>query len=126
MGPIHLFEVASRANHWLTVRQSTIAQNVANANTPGFKAQDVKPFESTLETMSLAMTSTRAMHMTPAVSADARTEVAPNEAGEVLHSGNTVNLESEMSKASEVNRAYALNTSVLKAFHRMLMASSKV
>ena len=57
MGPIHLFDVASRVNHWLTVRQSAIAQNVANVNTPGFKAQDVKPFESTLEAMSLAMAS---------------------------------------------------------------------
>jgi flagellar basal-body rod protein FlgB len=126
MGPIHLFDVASRANHWLTVRQSTIAQNVANANTPGFKAQDVKPFESTLQTMSLAMAGTRGAHMTQAESPDARAEIAPGEGGEVLHSGNSVNLESEMSKASEVNRAYALNTSVLKAFHRMLMASSKV
>ena len=59
MGPIHLFNVTSRANHWLTVRQSTIAENVANANTPGFKAQDVKPFESVLENMTLAMAATR-------------------------------------------------------------------
>lgn len=125
MGPIHLFDVASRVNHWLTVRQSTIAQNVANANTPGFKSQDVKPFESTLEAMGLAMTSTQPGHMTFAPAADARTEVNPSEAVEVLHSGNTVNLESEMSKAGEVNRAYALNTNTLKAFHRMLMTSSK-
>lgn len=126
MGPIHLFDVASRANQWLTVRQSTIAQNVANANTPGFKAQDVKPFANTLEAMSLAMASTRPGHMAPALAADARAELVPEEAGEVLHSGNTVSLETEMAKASEVNRSYALNTSVLKAFHRMLMASSRV
>ncbi|MET0568918.1 MAG: flagellar basal body rod protein FlgB [Hyphomicrobiaceae bacterium] len=125
MGPIHLFDVASRVNHWLTVRQSAIAQNVANVNTPGFKAQDIKPFESTLEAMSLAMASTRSGHMTHASGIEARTEFGPDEAGEVLHSGNTVSLESEMSKAGEVNRSYALNTSVLKAFHRMLMASSK-
>jgi flagellar basal-body rod protein FlgB len=125
MGPIHLFDVASRVNHWLTVRQSAIAQNVANANTPGFKAQDVKPFASTLEAMSLAMASTRAGHMAYAPTADARTQIDPDEGTQVLHSGNTVNLESEMSKASEVNRAYALNTSVLKAFHRMLMTSAK-
>lgn len=125
MGPIHLFDVASRVNHWLTVRQSAIAQNVANANTPGFKAQDVKPFESTLEAMSLAMASPRPGHMTYTPAAGARTQVNPEEGAEVLHSGNTVNLESEMSKAGEVNRAYALNTSVLKAFHRMLMTSAK-
>jgi flagellar basal body rod protein FlgB len=30
-----------------------------------------------------------------------------------------------MVKAGEINRSYAMNTGVLKAFHRMLMASTK-
>ncbi len=125
MGPIHLFEVTSRVNRWLTVRQAAVAQNVANVNTPGFKAQDVKPFESTLQSMSLALASTRSGHMNYTPAADARTELNPDENGEVLHSGNDVNLETEMGKAGEVSRSYALNTSVLKAFHRMLMTSAK-
>jgi flagellar basal-body rod protein FlgB len=125
MGPIHLFDVTSRANHWLSVRQSTIAENVANANTPGFKAQDVKPFESVLDTMSLALATTRPEHVSHSPAGFARTEVTPDEGVEVLHSGNTISLEKEMAKAGEVNRAFALNTSVLKAFHRMLMTSTK-
>ena len=125
MGPIHLFDVTSRANHWLTVRQSTIAENVANANTPGFKAQDVKPFESVLETMSLAVATTRPEHVSHAPGDHSRTEVRPEEGVEILHSGNTISLEKEMAKAGEVNRSFALNTSFLKAFHRMLMASTK-
>ena len=43
-----------------------------------------------------------------------------------MHSGNSVSLEKEMIKASEVNRSYKLNTSVVKAFHRMLITSAKV
>jgi flagellar basal-body rod protein FlgB len=125
MSPIHLFSVTSRANHWLTVRQSTIAENVANANTPGFKAQDVKPFENVLDNMTLAMATTRAEHVSHAPAGFARTEVTPDEGVEVLHSGNTISLEKEMAKAGEVNRSFALNTSVVKAFHRMLMASTK-
>jgi flagellar basal-body rod protein FlgB len=125
MSPIHLFSVTSRANHWLTVRQSTIAENVANANTPGFKAQDVKPFENVLDNMTLAMATTRADHVSHAPTGFARTEVTPDEGVEILHSGNTISLEKEMAKAGEVNRSFALNTSVVKAFHRMLMASTK-
>lgn len=125
MGPIHLFSVTSRANHWLTVRQSTIAENVANANTPGFKAQDVKPFETVLDNMTLAMATTRSDHVSHAPAGFARTEVTPDEGVEVLHSGNTISLEKEMAKAGEVNRSFALNTSVVKAFHRMLMTSTK-
>lgn len=125
MGPIHLFNVASRANHWLSVRQSTIAENVANANTPGFKAQDVKPFGSVLDSMAGAMATTSPQHLSFAPAGSARAESTPVEGSEVLHSGNTVSLEKEMAKAGEVNRAFALNTNIVKAFHRMLMASTK-
>ena len=41
VGPLFLFELASSQARWLELRQSTIATNVANANTPGFKARDV-------------------------------------------------------------------------------------
>ncbi len=44
---------------------------------------------------------------------------------EVKPSGNSVSLEQELIKADEVNRAYALNTSIVKSFHRMLMMSAK-
>jgi flagellar basal-body rod protein FlgB len=126
MGPIHLFNVASRANHWLSVRQSTIAENVANANTPGFKAQDVKPFADVLDNMTLGMAATRPDHVSYAPAGFARAEAMPAEgATEILHSGNTVSLEKEMARAGEVNRAFALNTNIVKAFHRMLMTSTK-
>jgi flagellar basal-body rod protein FlgB len=126
MGPIHLFNVASRANHWLSVRQSTIAENVANANTPGFKAQDVKPFADVLDNMTLGMAATRPDHVSYAPAGLARAEATPAEgATEILHSGNTVSLEKEMARAGEVNRAFALNTNIVKAFHRMLMTSTK-
>ncbi len=125
MGPIHLFNVASRANHWLSVRQSTIAENVANANTPGFKAQDVKPFADVLDNMTLGMAATRPDHVSYAPAGFARAEATPSEGAETLHSGNTVSLEKEMARAGEVNRAFALNTNIVKAFHRMLMTSTK-
>ena len=35
-------------------------------------------------------------------------------------------MEQELIKAGEVNRAFRLNTSVAKAFHRMMLASAKV
>ena len=44
---------------------------------------------------------------------------------DVTHSGNSVSVEQEMMKAGDVNRAYALDTSIVKAFHRMYLASAK-
>ena len=123
--PVHLFNVISQHNRWLSVRQATIAGNIANVNTPGFKALDVKPFEAALEQTSLAMASTTPAHVTTAADAAPAFDVRKEEPWEVTHSGNTVSLEQELIKAGDVNRAFALNTSVLKAFHRMLLASTK-
>lgn len=126
MTPIHLFNVVSQHNRWLSVRQSTIAGNIANANTPGFKALDVAPFEAALESARLTMTATTSAHMTPAGNAAPAIAVGREEPWDVTHSGNSVSLEQELLKANDVNRAYRLNTSVLKAFHRMILASAKV
>lgn len=125
MIPVHLFNLVSQHNNWLSVRQSAIAGNIANANTPGYKAMDAAAFEGELNAAGLSMAATHVGHMSPVAGntpvADAREEVA----WDVVHSGNSVSLEQEMVKAGEVNRSYAMNTGVLKAFHRMLMASTK-
>jgi flagellar basal-body rod protein FlgB len=125
MTPVHLFNVISQHNRWLSVRQATIAGNIANANTPGYKALDVEAFEATMEQTRLAMTSTRPAHMTTAADTTPATDIRKEEPWEITHSGNSVTLEQELIKAGDVNRAFRLNTSVLKAFHRMLLASTK-
>ncbi|CAN5117756.1 flagellar basal body rod protein FlgB [soil metagenome] len=119
MGQINLLAVASQQAQWLSLRQSAISQNIANANTPGFKALDVEPFEKTLEQTALNAASNGATGsiQQAALSKEDKWHVAP--------SGNSVSLEKELIKADEVNRAYALNTSIVKAFNRMLMMSVK-
>ena len=79
-----------------------------------------------LESTRLAMQTTQPGHMsdggTKATAADAR----KSEPWETTHSGNSVSLEQELINAGDVNRAYKLNTSIAKTFHRMLLASAKV
>jgi len=125
MIPVHLFELVSRHNNWLSVRQSAIAGNVANANTPGYKAVDTAAFESELNSARLNMAATQAGHMGPSENGTPVTDVREDGAWETVHSGNSVSLEQEMVKAGEVHRAFAMNAGVTKAFHRMLMASTK-
>ncbi|MFD2853698.1 flagellar basal body rod protein FlgB [Seohaeicola zhoushanensis] len=45
------FRLASRKMEWLSARQKVIAENVANADTPGYKARDVASFAETLESV---------------------------------------------------------------------------
>jgi flagellar basal-body rod protein FlgB len=126
MTPVHLFNVVSQHNRWLSARQEKISCNVANVNTPVYKALDVEPFEMAMDSARLAMTATRTAHLTPADAGAPAPGVRKEVPWEVTHSGNSVSLEQELIKAGDVNRAYRLNTSVLKAFHRMILTGAKV
>jgi len=125
MDPVNFFSLASQQNRWLSVRQSVVAQNVANANTPGFKALDVEPFEAVLNSTGVEMRKTQPTHLSPTGTAGSDAETEENAKWQVVHSGNSVSLEEQMLKAGEVSGAYARNTSVIKTFHRMLLASSR-
>ena len=123
MEPIHLFDVASQQARWLSTSQAVIAANVSNASTPGYRAQSVEPFTQVMDKTQLQLASTDAAHLSLdpiQVQAAAIKDESP---WEVTDSGNTVSLEQELIKAGDVNRSYSLNTSLVKAFHGMLMAS---
>lgn len=125
MEPVHLFDLVSRNNKWLSVRQTAVAGNIANANTPGFKAVDTEPFEKVLSRMPLELAVTQPGHMTSPEIGIPVVDVRDEEAWDVIHSGNTVVLEQELIKANEVNRSFSLNTGITRAFHRMLLMSAK-
>ncbi len=125
MQTLALFSLASQEANWLSTRQATIASNVANANTPGYRAQDVQPFSAVLEHLQLPMATTSAGHIQPASLSGGKVNVKPSESWDVVYSGNSVNLEQEMMKAGDVNRAHGLNVNVVRSFHQMLMNAVK-
>ena len=120
MESIQLFEVASRQAEWLSVRQSVVSGNIANANTPGFRARDVSPFEAVLQNTNLPMAATNPMHIIDA-STDRFVESEVNEGSAQQLSGNSVELSSELMKEGMIKRDYDLNTAVVKAFHKMML-----
>ncbi len=126
MGINNVLNLASRQASWLLARENVVAQNVANANTPGYKATDLTPFEATLQTASLQLVTTSPMHISiPESEAPAASEEISTERGDTFLSGNNVSLEQEMMKGGEINRAYSLNTAVVKAFNGMLAQATK-
>lgn len=120
MQPIQLFELTSKQAHWLTVRQSVVAGNIANVNTPGYASREVAAFEAVLEDTGARMAATHPRHFREdALRGAVRT--GKGDAVEVLPSGNSVNLPDELSKTGEIKRMYELNTGMVKAFHRMML-----
>ncbi len=100
-------------------RQTLIAQNVANADTPGFRSKDLPAFAqiaSQRESFASSMRSTRSKHYT----ADTPVEVAllkPLTDRDLDPNDNGVSLEEEMVRAAEVkkdhDRALAIYRSAL-------------
>ncbi|MBX3531281.1 MAG: flagellar basal body rod protein FlgB [Rhizobiaceae bacterium] len=126
MQPVTLFDLASQQAKWLSVRQSAVSGNIANANTPGYKAVDVQPFERLLDNRAVTLVSTNPQHLSGPGGGEAAFQVSEIEpSGPEMPSKNTVTLEEEMMKSGEVRRGFELNTAIVKSFHRMLMMTTR-
>jgi flagellar basal-body rod protein FlgB len=123
MQPIQLFALASRQAEWLSVRQEVVATNIANANTPKYRAKDVSPFDAVLDGTQVQMARTHPAHLAASqFSQDIavrETELA-EEIG-IQESGNTVALADELTKTGEIKKQYELSTSLVKTFHSMML-----
>ncbi|MQT12755.1 flagellar basal body rod protein FlgB [Segnochrobactrum spirostomi] len=123
MERLYLLDLAARNADWASVRQTTIASNIANANTPGYLAREVEPFSEVLDQTRLAMAKTSSSHLDPSDAALRVDSVKQADDWSVSVSGNSVSLDQELIKAGEVNRAFSLDTSIMRSFQRMLLAS---
>jgi flagellar basal-body rod protein FlgB len=95
---------------WLDDRQRVIAQNVANADTPGYGARDLKTptdFAAALrQGGGLSMSRTNAMHIAPAGQNTVRFDVGGAPDSETTLDGNSVVVEEQMLKMAESRMAY--------------------
>ncbi len=125
MSDVYLTKLASQRIGYLSTRQSLIAGNVANVNTPSFRAQDLKPFAATLQETALTMSATNPAHLTPAAQGLDAPRIVEGDAADATVSGNSVDIESEMVKLGETSRDYSEATGIQKAFHQMFTQALK-
>jgi flagellar basal-body rod protein FlgB len=85
---------------WAAKRQQTISANLANIDTPGYKARDVS-FSEHLQ--SLALDTTSSTHLEPASQSSLRVFEVGAEAKE---NGNTVDLDREMTELTKNGLQY--------------------
>ena len=116
---------------WLETRQDVLSQNVANADTPGYVAKDLKAvdFESMLKSAGggefrpgLAVTDPR--HI--AISASAENAANGGAEVETNPNGSSVSLEEEMIKVSDTQAQFSAVTNLYsKALQLMRTAIGK-
>lgn len=115
---------------WHQARQKVLAENVANANTPGFKPKDLQPPRASAAGSAsglsrVAVERTDPQHLTGAAgSAGPATRSAA--VFETRPSGNAVNLEDEMLKAAENQSEYQLAASLYQKSLAMLRSAAGV
>lgn len=98
---LELFQLAGGLTRHAGERQAELARNIANADTPGYRARDVADFATTWQNQgTVPLRTTRPLHISKGENQgafrvlDAPDQTSPN--------GNTVSLESQMLKSSEV------------------------
>ena len=90
-------------------RQSSIARNVANADTPGYRPTDIAPFAEAYRDASgdMGLRHTRANHFGPADSGNALGAICARPIpGATAPNGNGVSIEAEMMKAADVRHQH--------------------
>ncbi len=100
-----LFQALKSKMQWHQVRQSVLAENVANADTPEYQAKELRDYDFAdhlgRENFGLQTVRTKAGHMSGGMSSPASGKVEEKDMFEVTPSGNNVVLEEQMMKVAE-------------------------
>jgi flagellar basal-body rod protein FlgB len=103
-------------------RLGVIARNVANADTPGYKAQDLPDFAAIYDARdSTSLRATRSGHIgNPQRDSTASQNFS---GGSASPSGNTVSLEMEMVKSVEARQSHEMALAIYRATSDVIRAS---
>ncbi|MGH1369701.1 MAG: FlgB family protein [Maritimibacter sp.] len=121
---LEIFRMAQGLATHAAARQSAIAQNIANADTPDYRARDLAPFAESYSAQGAGLKATRAAHLLSgessavsfATQATYRKDAAsPN--------GNNVSLESEMLTSAEVKSHHDRALAVYKSALNLMRSS---
>ena len=101
-------------------RVELVALNIANADTPGFRAKDMKPFGQSLKDREFLLRSTRVGHIANESSFLGRSGMsgsgmAPN--------GNDVSLDQQMMKAVEARQSHEMALAVYRSTSAIIRTS---
>lgn len=126
-----LFDLADRRLAHIGRRQEVLAQNIANADTPGWKSRDLKPFADMLaHATSAPPWQTQPGHLVPrggAAQANAQGGQAQRgqaQGGERAPDGNAVVLDSELGKIADSETSHSLVTGLYAKYLGMFRTAA--
>lgn len=113
VGGLGLFQVAEKRLAWVDQRQKVLAQNVANADTPGWKPRDIGAFAKQLERAGTGLVRTDPLHLRPAVPTGGTAQPVK---GERAPDGNGVSLDEQLAAIADTESAHDLTSDLYKKY----------
>ena len=116
---IPLFDLAQQRLAWTDRRQEVLAQNIANLNTPGWQAKDLKPFAQALAGIAgPALTRTDPGHLAGTQDTGTQSLLA-TQASAREPDGNAVSLDEQLTKVADTATSQAIATTLYKKYMSM-------
>jgi flagellar basal-body rod protein FlgB len=116
---IGLFDLAEKRLIWTSQRQSVLAANIANANTPGYQARDVGSFAAVLSGSGpIQPIRTQPSHLSGTVQTGLASLAADPPRGRGLD-GNSVALDQQLTKVADTETTHSLVTGIWKKYMGM-------
>jgi flagellar basal-body rod protein FlgB len=111
-----LFDLAEKRLAWTAQRQAVLATNIANANTPGYRAKDVTSFAQILAgTGTLAPAQTQPSHLSGTLPNGAASLARQPPKVRALD-GNAVALDEQLTKVADTDTTQSLVTTIWKKY----------
>lgn len=124
-GKLQIFRMSTALAQHAGARQSVLARNIANADTPGYGARDIAPFTEIYNgNSSFQPRITRSGHIGRDTAGGYAVEIRDAAPGEIDPNGNSVSLEQEMLKAVEVKREHERALAIFKSSLTVLRAAT--
>jgi flagellar basal-body rod protein FlgB len=116
---IGLFDLAEKRLVWTAQRQTVLASNIANANTPRFQARDVESFANILSrSKPVGPVRTQPSHLAGTVQTGLASLASDPPKARGLD-GNTVALDQQLTKVADTETTQSLVTSIWKKYMGM-------
>jgi flagellar basal-body rod protein FlgB len=112
---IALFDLADKRLAWVDRRQSLLAQNIANADTPGWRSHDLTSFGAAL-TQAVTPVMTDPMHLPGTNTDTAGVKTTP---GDRSPDGNDVALDEQLAKVADTDATHELVTDLYAKYMSM-------
>lgn len=123
IGNSPLFAMLTTKMDYLVQRQSVLAENVANADTPDYRARDLKPldFDEVLRGQGgpLSLARTHQSHLDVQGAGDRFGAEGSDSVYEVAPSGNAVVLEEQLMKVDATRADYQLATNLFRKYQTL-------